>query len=80
MHTLTLKNVPQELVDRLKLRAKRNRRSLNQEAIACLELTVRSLAPEDILAKADAFREGLAAKGVWVKPEDVDRWINEGRE
>ena len=34
MATLTIRNVPDELHETLKLRAKRNRRSLNQEVIA----------------------------------------------
>ncbi len=38
MATLTLRNVPDELVARLKARAKRHRRSLNNETIASLEL------------------------------------------
>jgi plasmid stability protein len=38
MATLTLRNVPDELVARLKARAKRHRRSLNNETIAALEL------------------------------------------
>ncbi len=37
MATLTLKNVPAELVRRLKAEAKQNRRSLNQETLARLE-------------------------------------------
>lgn len=37
MATVTLKNVPAELVERLKEVAKENRRSLNQEALARLE-------------------------------------------
>jgi plasmid stability protein len=37
MATVTLKNVPEELVRTLKGEAKRNRRSLNQEALARLE-------------------------------------------
>ena len=37
MATLTLKNVPEELVKQLKKEAKQNRRSLNQEALARLE-------------------------------------------
>ena len=41
MATLTLKNVPEELVERLKQEAKQSRRSLNQEALTRLE---RSLA------------------------------------
>ena len=37
MATVTLKNVPEELVRLLKEEAKQNRRSLNQEALARLE-------------------------------------------
>jgi plasmid stability protein len=47
MATLTLRNVPDDLVARLKERAKRHRRSLNSETIASLEL-------------ADAAAEGAA--------------------
>ncbi len=41
MATLTLKNVPEELVEQLKEEAKQNRRSLNQEAIFRLEVSLR---------------------------------------
>ena len=37
MATMTLKNVPEDLVRLLKGEAKQNRRSLNQEALARLE-------------------------------------------
>jgi hypothetical protein len=37
MATVTLKNVPEELVRLLKEEARQNRRSLNQEALARLE-------------------------------------------
>lgn len=40
MATLTLKNVPEELVGQLKAEAKQNRRSLNQEALSRLEGSV----------------------------------------
>lgn len=40
MATLTLKNVPDELVERLKREAAQNRRSLNQETLARLELSL----------------------------------------
>lgn len=38
--TLTLKNVPEELLKTLKREAKQNRRSLNQEALARLEASL----------------------------------------
>jgi plasmid stability protein len=37
MATLTVKNIPQKVFERLKRRAKTNRRSLNQEVIAVIE-------------------------------------------
>lgn len=37
MATITLKKLPDELHERLKERAAQNRRSLNNEVIACLE-------------------------------------------
>jgi len=40
MATVTLKNVPEDLVRRLKEKAKQNRRSLNQEALAWLEASL----------------------------------------
>jgi hypothetical protein len=40
MATVTLKNVPEELVRMLKEEARQNRRSLNQEALARLESTL----------------------------------------
>jgi antitoxin FitA len=40
MATVTLKNVPEDLVRMLKQEAKQNRRSLNQEALARLEASL----------------------------------------
>jgi plasmid stability protein len=40
MATVTLKNVPEDLVRMLKGEAKQNRRSLNQEALARLEASL----------------------------------------
>lgn len=40
MPTLTLKNVPAHLHRRLKLQAQEHKRSLNREAIFCLEHSV----------------------------------------
>lgn len=40
MATLTLENVPEALLDRLRDEATKNRRSLNQEALARLEASL----------------------------------------
>lgn len=58
MATLTLRNVPDELVARLKARAKRHRRSLNNETIAALELAdaaASGAAPAPLAAVAPPF-------------------------
>jgi plasmid stability protein len=46
MATLTIKNVPEPLVRRLKSQAARHRRSLNREVIACLEVVAQPVVVE----------------------------------
>lgn len=77
--TLTLKNIPDEIYVRLKTAAALHRRSLNSEAILCLEtvLAPGSVPPGERLARARALRAGL-------KPDafgagDIDRMKREGR-
>ena len=57
--TITVKNIPQVLYEKLKSRADRNHRSINREIIAIFDevLTVKSIKPEDMLASARALRE-----------------------
>ena len=60
--SLTLKNLPQALHERLAAAAKRHRRSLNNEAILCLETGLRAAPPtEDRLAEIRALRQALPA-------------------
>jgi plasmid stability protein len=56
--TITVKNIPQDLYDKLKNRALRNHRSVNREIISIFEeaLTVRRLDKEDILISARSLR------------------------
>ncbi len=58
MATLTVKNVPDLLVRRLKARATLHRRSLNREVIACLEALAQAapVDPEALLARAREVR------------------------
>ncbi len=62
MPTITLKNVPAKLHARLKAQAKAHKRSLNQEAMVCIEMAIRSerLDPERFLAEARELRERIA--------------------
>ena len=61
MATLTVKNVPEGLVRRLKQQAVLHRRSLNLEVISCLERTTQAtpVDVEAILARARAARKAL---------------------
>lgn len=62
MATLTLKNVPEELVQRLKEEARQNRRSLNQETLVRLEVsvTVRRRSGEETVVKLRKLHKKLA--------------------
>lgn len=59
--SLTLKNIPDAVYERLKAAAERHHRSLNSEAIVCLEsaLLPTRVAPSDRLARARELRAGL---------------------
>jgi antitoxin FitA len=62
MPTITLKNIPDELYERLKESAADHRRSLNSEVIVRLEQALLSVRidPDAFLARVDARRERLA--------------------
>jgi plasmid stability protein len=76
---MTLKNIPDELYERLKTAARTNHRSMNKEAIACLEqaLSPNRKSPEEVLAGARQVRASL--KGRTLKASDVEKAINWGR-
>ncbi|MES2129573.1 MAG: plasmid stability protein [Pseudomonadota bacterium] len=61
--SLTLKNIPDVLYDRLKLAAETHRRSLNSEAIVCLEavLLPTRVRPSERIARARELRATLPA-------------------
>ena len=58
---ITLKNIPDEIYARLKSAAENHRRSINSEAIVCLEAVLMPLRtqPSERLARARALRAGL---------------------
>jgi plasmid stability protein len=57
--TITVKNIPQDLYEKLKNRAERNHRSINREIIAMFEevLTVKPFDPKEILASVRILRK-----------------------
>lgn len=62
MPTITLKNIPEDLYERLKESAADHRRSLNSEIIVRLEQALLSarIDPDTFLARAEARRKQLA--------------------
>jgi plasmid stability protein len=79
MATLTIKNVPDKLVRRLKSQAALHRRSLNLEVIACLEAATGATAidPDALLATARAIRP--TPVGIRLTERVVEELINRGR-
>ena len=79
MATLTIKNIPDEVYERLKQQARKNRRSINNEAIVILEniLPPQQRDVKKILEEARKIRE-LTAHYVLTE-EEVNKWKNEGR-
>jgi antitoxin FitA len=80
MATVTLKNVPEELVRRLKDEARQNRRSLNQEALVRLEasVTARRLGGEDTVKALRRLHKRLAGLAP-LTDSFLDRAKNDGR-
>ena len=61
--TLTLKNIPDAVYDRLKLAAQMHRRSMNSEAIVCLESALMpiKMMPAERISRARELRSALPA-------------------
>lgn len=61
MATITIKNIPDDLYERLKQSAETHRRSINSEVIVYLERSLLSqrVSPEATLARARQLREKI---------------------
>jgi len=79
MATLTIKNLPDEIYAALSKTAKRNRRSINSEAIVQLENSMRerSIDVEKTLERVRKLRAKYP--NVWLTDEDLNFAKNEGR-
>ena len=62
MPSITVKNIPPDLYERLKQSARANRRSVNGEIIVCIERAVspQRVDPEVVIARARKLRERTA--------------------
>ena len=78
MASLTIKNIPENILKKLKRRAKLNRRSLNSEIINNLEKTVTTVKvnADLLIEKADKIRSKL---NFIVDDKSLTKFKNEGR-
>ena len=79
MATLTIKNIPEKLRRRLKESAREHRRSINGEAISCLEsvLVGSRVDPSKFLAQVRALRERMPR--LYLTDNDLRAARNKGR-
>lgn len=80
MTTITIKNLPSMLYERLKIQAQNNRRSINNEIIFMLEQAL-TIPPIDVNATLERTRKlrELTADYV-ISADEIEKMINEGRE
>jgi plasmid stability protein len=79
MATVTVKNIPDELYERLKTAAETHRRSINSEIIVCIENAVmsRRINPDEVLENARRLRQWTA--GHFISDEEFNQAKAEGR-
>ena len=77
--TLTIKNIPDEVYEALKSSAEKHRRSMNNEAIVCLEAVLRPDKPsvEETLARIRELHESLPKRNFTAR--EIDKAKRQGR-
>jgi len=79
MATLTIKKIPPDVYERLKRRAKANRRSINQEVIAVIERAL-EVPPIDVYTTMERTRKIRELTAQYrLRDEELERWKSEGR-
>ena len=79
MASLNIKNLPQEVYDRLRENAHRNRRSLTREAIVQLEKSLLPVSHRDEEELMRRIRENRGRLNLWLTDEFLKKAKNEGR-
>ncbi len=86
MRTMTVRNIPDELYERIKKSAASHRRSINGEVVSFLERMFPRLedigeyiSEEELLKRIREHREEMARKGVFVTEEFLNKAKNWGR-
>lgn len=80
MASITIKNIDPELYEKLKKQAANHRRSINNEAIVCLERSLTrypSVDTDEVLRNAQLARE--MTTGYQITNKEIDRAKREGR-
>jgi plasmid stability protein len=78
MASITVKDLPRELHEKLKLSAKQRRRSLNAEVIARLEQSIepQRVNVQELIERARRFRSTLTFEAT---DEEINEWKRQGR-
>lgn len=78
MANLTIKNLPDDVHQKLKQQAAEHQRSLNSEVIFCLKQAIQPTrrSAEEIIAEARRLKQGIKGS---LTIEEIDAAINEGR-
>ncbi len=79
MASITIKNIPEELYEKLRLTATLHRRSINSEMINCLEsvLMPKKLTISERLQRAKWIRSKINKDAI--HPHQISKAISEGR-
>lgn len=79
MASITLKNIPDNLYDKLKMTANIHHRSINSEMIHCLELVLmpKTLAVNERLQRAKLIRSNINVGTI--DPVEINNAISNGR-
>lgn len=78
MPSITVKNIPDSIYNKLKQQAEAQHRSMNSEIIACLERNVEPnrVSADEILGQARIMRKKVKGS---LSTEEIQRAIDQGR-